>query len=48
MQEQTMAQDDKNTEPNMQEEILSFNNDNLNEPRGKTDIYKTSSKEDTS
>jgi hypothetical protein len=35
-------QDDKNTEVDyIEEEILSFHNDKYNEPRGKTDIYKT-------
>lgn len=42
-------QDDKNTEAAyMEEEILSFHNNNFNEPpRRKTDIYKSPSKDNS-
>ena len=37
---------DKNTEAAyIEDEILSFHKDNFNDPRGKTDIYRRSSKD---
>ena len=43
MQQQKLPQDGNNSEAYIQDEILSFNNDNLNDPRGKTEFQKTSS-----
>jgi hypothetical protein len=45
---QQQMQDDKNTEAAyMEDEILSFHNDNFNEPRRKTDIYRSPSKDNS-
>jgi hypothetical protein len=45
---QQMVQDDKNTEAAyIEDEILSFHNNNFNEPRGKTEKYKSPSKDNS-
>ena len=46
MQQQVL--DDKNTEAAyIEDEILSFHNDKFNEPRRKTDIFKSPSKDNS-